>query len=645
MLASVRTGREKGANGVSRARGALAPPGSLQVDAAQPHRYVCFHEFAVHKMNLKPSSEATGRAYFFQTALVSVFGSDASRSPRLESPRVPHRRRHCNPCFVSERTVWRRNAPAMLMLKHGTISGASVACEPRLGARGRLSTRTHTSLRSPRKARYRRSIGSALLCQMDHAGATRKPPRLVLLGGGTGMHRLLHGLVYWSQVHMPLDITAVICTSDDGGSTGRIRAELGMPAMGDIRNALEGVCSALALSARCNAEVSGSERYDSAADANASSTAEDIAWWRLLGHRLGTGSTRVETNGEQALTGHALGNLVLAALYESCGRRCSRAVQAFCHLLGIPVERCRIWPASDDLLELVGSKASSPGSNPRHSGSKPVCETIRGESNFARSPGRLFQVHVERTAAANGTTASTNDDTRGEPSACPEALEAIRTADAIILGPGSLFTSIAAVAAITPIRDAIRKWSSVDPRSPKRPIYVCNLWTEPGETDGMDVWAHVDALRAILDAEESEFEQPASRIPLQVLIDVSQVQSHAVEASLVEPQHREVSVATKSSQTHPVLVSLLLSSSSSSSAAAAAAAAAATESPIIEAHSGVSFQVDRLRAPSEESAASGAMLSTSKPPGHDPHLLTRALLRLLFHQRHTGAAPTASVGK
>jgi uncharacterized cofD-like protein len=457
---------------------------------------------------------------------------------------------------------------------------------------------------------------------MQDSLPTGKPLRLVLLGGGTGMHCLLHGMVYWSRVHMPLDITGIVCTSDDGGSTGIIREELCMPAPGDIRNALEGICSALALSERTLSVTPADGQAGTDSSRQVASALEIATWWPLLSHRLGQWRERAAWTGasisvHSTLAGHALGNLLLASLYERHDAQWSRAVHAACSMLGIPSNLCRLWPASNDLLQLVGEKASSTtGDSGR--------ETIIGESRFAQTPGRLWKIWIECLSRAGSTSselAQPLDGDPSEPTACPEALDAIHNADAIILGPGSLYTSIAAVVAIPSIRRALAQWSQMT--SPARaPIYVCNLWTEPGETDGMDVLAHIDALCAILDELDNDMTPSGQpRIPLRVLMDVSQLLNGPVEVSATS------SMDTLHAAKRPSAALVTLSSTPSVQSSVDDAAA-----PRWRIH------VDQVRLEDKPTSLNESGPTRSKPAGHDPHRLTRALLRLLLHRRHVSSA-------
>ncbi|KAF6005373.1 hypothetical protein F1559_004782 [Cyanidiococcus yangmingshanensis] len=473
-------------------------------------------------------------------------------------------------------------------------------------------------------ARRRASrFGGFSFWRMQDERSTVTPPRVVVLGGGTGMHCVLHGMVYWSRVHMPLDITGIVCTSDDGGSTGRIRDELGMPAPGDIRNALEGICSALELSAR---SLSGVQRgtSDQMRSSRHAGSVSETAWWQLLGHRLGRGrftEPQATSAKRETLVGHAFGNLLLAALYEMHGAQWSRAVQAACEMLGIPRNLCRLWPVSNDLLQLVGEKAVSVSEAPV--AATDSRQTIVGESSFAASPGRLLRIRVQRQPRDGPFSIDTSDDddqSRVSPVACPEALKAIQNADAIILGPGSLYTSIAAVVAIPSVREALYRWSSAT--NPARaPIYVCNLWTEPGETDGMDVSAHIDALCATLTPRDASSTSVHPQIPLRVLVDASQlIEAHPEEANTPSINRERAKAETS---TKAQLVTLLHS----------------VGSPSLMDHAfcTVSIHVDRVRLEDESTTTTDVAPSKDKLPGHDPHRLTRALLRM-FLQRHQGSS-------
>jgi uncharacterized cofD-like protein len=237
--------------------------------------------------------------------------------------------------------------------------------------------------------------------------------RVVAVGGGTGLATLLSGLK--SEVGGAIsDLAAVVAVTDDGGSSGRLRREMGVPPPGDIRNCLVALAGDQDLLAR-------------------------LFQFRFAG-----------ANG---LSGHSFGNLFLAALTEITGDF-AQAIATAEHVLSV---RGRILPAatSDLHLKAVGVSGA----------------VYDGESAIGAAPERLD--HLELVPAA--------------PEAFPLAIEAIAGADLILLGPGSLYTSILPNLLIPGIRDALAA-----SRAPVR--LLLNLMTQPGETRGLTGIEHLDVL-------------------------------------------------------------------------------------------------------------------------------------------------------
>ncbi|WP_019853709.1 gluconeogenesis factor YvcK family protein [Actinopolyspora mortivallis] len=224
------------------------------------------------------------------------------------------------------------------------------------------------------------------------SGGTSRPLRAVALGGGHGLQMSLAALR-----RVTTDITAVVTVADDGGSSGRLRRELGMLPPGDLRKAL----SALA-----------SER-DS-----------ERVWGRLFEHRFG---------GNGALAGHAVGNLVFAGLLEVLGDPIAVLDRA-CELLGV---QGRVLPMS---LEPLDMEAEVVGLDE----DRDAVRTIRGQVAIASTPGRVKRV---RLTAANGQA--------HPPRAAPEAVRAVLDADVVLLGPGSWFTSVLPHLLVPELREAL----------------------------------------------------------------------------------------------------------------------------------------------------------------------------------------------
>lgn len=255
--------------------------------------------------------------------------------------------------------------------------------------------------------------------------ASRRPadtaphaPRFVAIGGGTGLPTVLDGLRQAAGVLTSDDrtdwLTAVVTVMDDGGSSGRLRESLGMLPPGDIRNCL-------------------------AALVRTPSTLSSVLHHRLPSH-----------NG---LAGHAIGNLLLAALTSTEGDF-TGAVRA----LGAQMDICgRVLPAT---LESVHLKARFDDGT-----------EVLGETAITARRGRIRQLMLERAV-----------------SPAPEVIEAIAAADLIVVGPGSLYTSLLPNLLVNGVAHGIS-------RSAATTVYVANLMTQPGETDGYTLGDHLRALR------------------------------------------------------------------------------------------------------------------------------------------------------
>ena len=240
--------------------------------------------------------------------------------------------------------------------------------------------------------------------------------RVVGIGGGSGLSRLLQGLRELEErersVH--LELTAIVSVADDGGSTGRLRRELGIPAVGDLR--------------QCLAALAGGEPL----------------WPEILQHRFRCGD---------GLDGHALGNLVLAALIERSGSL-QAAIDQLARTLRM---RGRVLAVTEQPVSLIALRACG--------------EVVHGESSIARSGKRIERVWLNPES----------------PTATAGVVEAIEQADAVVFGPGSLFTSIVPNLLVAGVADAVRRTTAVR-------IFVCNLRMQPGETEGFDAADHLEVL-------------------------------------------------------------------------------------------------------------------------------------------------------
>ncbi len=245
-----------------------------------------------------------------------------------------------------------------------------------------------------------------------------QPLRVVTLGGGTGLAALLRALKSEAErPEQPWQITGIVTVSDNGGSSGRLREELGGIPPGDLRNCL----SAL--------------------------TREESILSDLLSYRF---------KGEGSLAGHSLGNLMLLAMVDITGDW----VKAIRQLSGVLVTAGRLYPSTTVPVTLCAEDVE---------GHRYVGETAVNEATA--SIQRIWLVPEA-------------------PEPLPEAMLAILRADLVLLAPGSLYTSTLPNLLIPELRQALQNSSAPI-------IYVANLMTEPGETSGLDLAAHIQALQDI----------------------------------------------------------------------------------------------------------------------------------------------------
>ncbi|MGH2444944.1 MAG: gluconeogenesis factor YvcK family protein [Candidatus Limnocylindria bacterium] len=236
-------------------------------------------------------------------------------------------------------------------------------------------------------------------------------PRLVALGGGTGLSTLLRGLKGYSA-----NITAVVAVADDGGSSGRLRQQLGIVPPGDIRNCIAALADAEPLMTQ------------------------------LMQYRFPKGS---------GLDDHAFGNLFIAAMTAVTGDF-EEAVRESNRVLAV---RGQVLPATSVPLNLSARLVSG-----RH---------LHGQVGITAADEQIDHVFIEPA------------DVRAN----PEALERILEAEMIVIGPGSLYSSILPNLLIADVRDALMAASALK-------VYVCNVATQPGETDNLSASDHLRALFA-----------------------------------------------------------------------------------------------------------------------------------------------------
>lgn len=266
---------------------------------------------------------------------------------------------------------------------------------------------------------------------------TGRGPSIVALGGGHGLYATLTAVRRLSN-----DVTAVVTVADDGGSSGRLRSELGVLPPGDLRMAIAALLAATEPEGRNVAEVAGAQPPEE--------------WAALLQHRFG---------GRGALAGHPVGNLLLAGLTEVTGDAV-RALQMITTLFGV---QGRVLPMSATALD-IEADVSGLEADPR------ISRSIRGQVAVATTPGKVRRVRL----------------LPHQPPACPEAVDAIDGADLVVLGPGSWFSSVIPHVLVPEQLAALK-------RTAARKILIVNLAPEPGETAGFSVERHLHVLLAHAD--------------------------------------------------------------------------------------------------------------------------------------------------
>lgn len=261
---------------------------------------------------------------------------------------------------------------------------------------------------------YRRP-GQPVVDTLSQHRRRERGPRIVVIGGGTGLATLLRGIKDYTH-----NITAVVSVADDGGSSGRLRRETGILPPGDIRN--------------CLASLSNDEALLS----------------QLFQYRFPAGNADLE--------GHSFGNLFISALAEITGSF-EAAVAESGRVLSV---HGRVLPST-----LHDVRLSADVSLPY------LVNQVRveGESHIPEMPGKVRHVWLEPSS----------------PPAYPDAIRAILSADLIIIGPGSLYTSILPNLLVPDIAQAVHASRGLK-------IAVCNVATQPGETDGFTCKDHLVAI-------------------------------------------------------------------------------------------------------------------------------------------------------
>lgn len=239
--------------------------------------------------------------------------------------------------------------------------------------------------------------------------------KVVAIGGGTGLSVLLKGLK-----RCDAEVSAVLTVGDDGGSSGRLRRELGLLPPGDFRSCLAAMAD------------------------------DEALMTQLLQYRFGDGG----------LGGHALGNLLLAAMADLTGSF-EQAV----------LETTRVLNVHGAILPSTLESVSVCAQVTEREGSGETSRTVRGESRVGAAGPGIRRVFLEP----------------GSPAAYPGAVKAILAADLIVLGPGSLYTSVLPNLLVPGIAQAVRAGSA-------QKVYVCNVAAQRGETQGYSVQDHAAAI-------------------------------------------------------------------------------------------------------------------------------------------------------
>lgn len=246
-------------------------------------------------------------------------------------------------------------------------------------------------------------------------------PKIVMIGGGTGLPEILHGLR-----DKDVDVTAIVTVADDGGSSGILRDYVNVVPPGDIRNAL------VALSELSELELS------------------------IFQYRF--------NSTDQFLAGHAIGNLIISALAEMKGGDIFATVQELSSLMKI---KGHIYPVTDEPLTLNAEFTDG--------------STLSGESEITAAHKRIQRVWITPS----------NNENHHQAKAVKQVIDAIMDADQIVLGPGSLFTSILPNLMIENVGRAVCETKA-------EVVYICNIMTQKGETDNFSDADHVRVLNSHL---------------------------------------------------------------------------------------------------------------------------------------------------
>jgi len=245
-------------------------------------------------------------------------------------------------------------------------------------------------------------------------------PKVAALGGGHGLFASLSALRRVTR-----QLTAIVTVADDGGSSGKLRRQFGVLPPGDLRMALAALC--------------GDDEWGT-------------TWSRVVQHRFA---------GDAGLGGHAVGNVLIVALWELLGD----SVQGLDWVGRLLGAHGRVLPMASVPLDLVAEVEGTDPARPH------VMSTVRGQVACASTTGRVRSVSLIPR----------------DPPACPEAVTAIKDADWVVFGPGSWFTSVLPHILVPGLARALITTGA-------RRIVVLNLAAQPGETEGFSPQTHLEVL-------------------------------------------------------------------------------------------------------------------------------------------------------
>lgn len=261
-------------------------------------------------------------------------------------------------------------------------------------------------------------------------------PRIVAVGGGTGLSTLLRGLKQYSS-----NITAVVTVSDDGGSSGRLVKDMGIIPPGDIRSCLVAL-------------------------ADAEKLMTDLFQHRFKGS---SGS----------LSGHSVGNLVIAGLVEQCDGDIDKALEMASDVLAI---RGRVVPSTKDQVRLRALMEDG--------------TEICGETAIVGSGRRIRRIYLDPSNPRPHST----------------ALEAIADAEIICIGPGSVYTSIIPNLLVPGISEALAE-------SPAPKVYICNVMTQRGESESFSAAEHLVAIQANVQTKVADYVLVNTAVPSEAALE------------------------------------------------------------------------------------------------------------------------------